>query len=126
MKRFGLSPKSTSLLLVKFSSSDADADQILKAMTDVVGPNLTSPSSTQSSQSVDLDHAIRFGTYLPPDTPDTPDTPDARIVTDWKELNKIYKLQIDANLLASSDTQSWQPRYEDIICTSVAMKLVAA
>jgi EKC/KEOPS complex subunit CGI121/TPRKB len=118
LKRFGLSPKSTSLLLVKFSSSDADPDQILKAMTEVVGPNLTLPS-TQAEESVDLDQAIRFGRYLPPGA-------TAQPVTDWKELNKIYKLQIDAKLLASADTQSWHQRCEDIICTSVAMKLVAA
>lgn len=118
LKRFGLSPKSTSLLLVKFSSSDADPNQILKAMTEVVGPNLTLPS-TQAEESVDLDQAIRFGRYLPPGA-------TAQPVTDWKELNKIYKLQIDAKLLASADTQSWHQRYEDIICTSVAMKLVAA
>lgn len=87
-------------------------------MTEVVGPNLTLPS-TQAEESLDLDQAIRFGKYLPSEG-------QGKLVTDWKELNKIYKLQIDAKLLSNADTQSWHQRYEDIICTCVAMKLVAA
>ncbi|SJX66467.1 related to CGI121-component of the EKC/KEOPS complex [Sporisorium reilianum f. sp. reilianum] len=118
LKRFGLSPKSTSLLLVKFSSSEADAGTILQSMIDVVAPgNLTTPAAAAGA--IDIDQAIRYNRYLSAET----DTPAA--VTDWKELNKIYKLQIPANLL-SAETNTWQREYEEIISTSVAMKLVAA
>ncbi|KAJ1021808.1 hypothetical protein NDA13_005421 [Ustilago tritici] len=125
LKRFGLSPKSTSLLLVKFSSSSADKEEILKGMLDVVSPaNLTTPPENTQ---VDIDQAIRFGRYLP-----ASDRQEKGIeeVTDWKDLNKIYKLQIPTNLLNDAKAKTgkgerWQGLYEEIVCTSVAMKLVA-
>lgn len=86
-------------------------------MIDVVNEeNLTVPTS---SQAVDIDQAIRFGKYLD-------DESKAEALTEWKELNKIYKLQIPTNKLNGTDGEDWQREYEEIICTSVAMKLVAA
>lgn len=130
LKRFGLSPKSTSLLLVTFSRRSADPHAILQSMFDVVAPNhLSTPSASLDATSVSaaasIDQAIRFGSY-PPDS-----SAAATCVTDWKELNKIYKLQIPSPLLHDLCTQtaqqeSAQSEYEDIICTCVAMKLVAA
>lgn len=122
LKRFGLSPKSTSLLLVKFSPPTADTQAILQSMIDLVSPsNLTAPSSTtDADSSIDIDQAIRYGRFLTAATSATP------AVTDWKELNKIYKLHIPPALLNDKEGRGWQKEYEDIICTSVAMKLVAA
>ncbi|CDU24633.1 related to CGI121-component of the EKC/KEOPS complex [Sporisorium scitamineum] len=118
LKRFGLSPKSTSLLLVKFSSPEADPRSILQSMIDVVGPaSLTTPSSAEA---IDIDQAIRYNRYL------SAEADQATTVTDWKELNKIYKLQIPSNLLSTEADKAWQREYEEIICTSVAIKLVAA
>ncbi|EST06770.1 hypothetical protein PSEUBRA_003753 [Kalmanozyma brasiliensis GHG001] len=124
LKRFGLSPKSTSLLLVKFSSAEADPHTILQSMIDVVSEkNLTIPASTSiesaedENSTVDIDQAIRYGHFGPA---------QAKTVTDWKELNKIYKLQIPSTLLNEDDQPGRQEEYEEIICTSVAMKLVAA
>lgn len=102
-------------------------------MIDVVSPsNLTLPptaesttdSSSNDTNNVDIDQAIRFGQYTT--TPENTST-----VTDWKDLNKIYKLQIPSNLLndphaKTAKGERWQKQYEEIICTSVAMKLVAA
>ena len=124
LKRFGLSPKSTSLLLVKFSAPSADPTAILQSMLDVVAPqNLTVPPSADTTDA-DVDQPIRFGRYLSAASESTPP------VTDWKELNKIYKLQIPSTLLSDSTAlvkgEPWQKAYEEIISTSVAMKLVAA
>ncbi|SNX87933.1 probable Protein CGI121 [Melanopsichium pennsylvanicum] len=117
LKRFGISSKSTSLLLVKFSSPTVDPQEILERMLDVVAPdNLTLPLS-QSDAGMDIDTAIRFGTYS-----NTTESPQP--VTDWRELNKIYKLEIQSTSLLHQ-TQKLS-EYQDIICTSVAMKLVAA
>ncbi|TKY86978.1 hypothetical protein EX895_003655 [Sporisorium graminicola] len=122
LKRFGLSPKSTSLLLVKFSSPSADPQAILQSMIDLVSPsNLTSPAAA-APDTIDIDQAIRYNHYLSAQT----DAAAATTVTDWKELNKIYKLQIPSNLLSASGDKAWQREYEEIICTSVAMKLIAA
>ncbi|SPO31692.1 related to CGI121 - component of the EKC/KEOPS complex [Ustilago trichophora] len=124
LKRFGLSPKSNSLLLVKFSPTTADPTTILQSMLDVVSPqNLTVPPSETS---VDIDQAIRYGQYFTPSDPSPSST-----LTDWKDLNKFYKLQIPTTLLShptakTTKGKTWQPEYEEIICTSVAMKLVAA
>lgn len=126
LKRFGLSPKSTSLLLVKFSAASADPHAILQGMIDIVSDTkLTVPAETSiettegESTTVDIDQAIRYGRFLstPGETPK---------VTDWRELNKIYKLQIPSHLLNDSGQTGWQAEYEEIICSSVAMKLVAA
>lgn len=129
LKRFGLSPKSTSLLLVKFSSASADPQAVLQSMFEVVAEtNLTVPSIADSAEAeVDIDQAIRFGRYLTPDDA----SEETAVVTDWKELNKIYKLQIPSNLLNDAEKTEkggdrWQAEYEEIVCTSVAMKLVAA
>lgn len=124
LKRFGLSPKSTCLLLVKFSSSSADKAAILESMLDLVSPgNLTTPTEDTP---LDIDQAIRYGRY-----PSASQKEEAVEVTDWKELNKIYKLQIPCHQLSDSKAktekgESWQTIYEEIVCTSVAMKLVAA
>ncbi|KAJ9476217.1 EKC/KEOPS complex subunit CGI121 [Pseudozyma hubeiensis] len=120
LKRFGLSPKSTSLLLVKFSSPASDPQAVLQSMIDVVSAtNLTTPPRTEANHPIDIDQAIRYGSYSA-----TPST--TAPVTDWKDLNKIYKLQIPSNLLNNKEDSRWQKEYEDIVCTSVAMKLVAA
>lgn len=126
LKRFGLSPKSTSLLLVKFSSANVEQEAILHAMTDVVAEtNLTVPPPSAQA-TLDIDQAIRYGMYPTQGSEEVPAS-----VTDWKELNKIYKLSIPANLLNDSAAKKakgerWQHEYEEIVCTSVAMKLVAA
>lgn len=93
-------------------------------MLDVVAPqNLTVPPSADTTDA-DVDQPIRFGRYLSAASESTPP------VTDWKELNKIYKLQIPSTLLSDSTAlvkgEPWQKAYEEIISTSVAMKLVAA
>jgi len=89
-------------------------------MIDLVSPsNLTSPPTAEAHTPIDIDHAIRYGSY-----PTTPST--TAQVTDWKQLNKIYKLQIPSTLLNNKQDNQWYEKYQDIICTSVAMKLVAA
>ncbi|PWZ01209.1 hypothetical protein BCV70DRAFT_91171 [Testicularia cyperi] len=151
LKRFGLSPKSTSLLLVKFSSRDANRAQILNSMIDVVAQTTPSQPATDANESssasatpasaaasrhltcptgadptsadiqLDIDQAIRNNAYTSPDSIHQ----TLSVVTDWKDLNKIYKLQIPPQLLASALPADLR-KYEDIICTTVAMKLVAA
>lgn len=89
-------------------------------MIDVVSAsNLTIPAMTEAEHPIDIDQAIRYGSYSA-----TPST--TAPLTDWKDLNKIYKLQIPSNLLNNKEDSRWQKEYEDIVCTSVAMKLVAA
>lgn len=94
-------------------------------MLDAVSPsNLTTPPTP--TDTIDIDTAIRYGTYPTP-SHTTPPT----LVTDWKGLNKIYKLQIPSALLSDPNAKTakgerWHKEYEEIISTSVAMKLVAA
>lgn len=128
LKRFGLSTKSTSLLLVKFSDSLADSQEILHGMIDLIqntAPEtsstsyLTYPQELDETSSLDVDQAIRYDRYAVANEPQLPP-----LVTDWKELNKIYKLQMPSHVLASNSAPELRG-FEEIICTSVAMKMVA-
>ena len=132
MKRFGLSAKSNSLLFVKFSSPSASSDVILSLMQDLLSqssdgsqarltlPVASDPQSGEVARDL-VDQAIRQGSI-------SAEQNEQGCVTDWKELNKIYKLGIPSDLLSApssaSKTQALT-KYEDICCTSVAMKLVA-
>ncbi|EPQ25826.1 uncharacterized protein PFL1_06693 [Pseudozyma flocculosa PF-1] len=150
LKRFGLTPQSTSLLLVRFSDAQLDASTVLDEMLSIVPPSsetgparltipppppaappatgTTADAGADDAVQDDIDSAIRYG------GPSAHARARARApVTDWQQLNKIYKLSLPAPLLDRIKSSDWSDEtrrqlepYEDICCTSVAMKLVAA